>query len=328
MEHNDLHKFQLDLIEDSKFIAWVKSDFVEHDDHWSAYVDDNMDRMDDINAAIHFVSNIEFAESPVLDANKLWERIEADTKADKKDANIISLINWKYLAGFVAAACMIFVVFFRPSVTDQSTSQTYSADVAQKTTEAFPDGSAITLNPNSRATFDASKWEESRKVHLTGMAFFEVRKGSKFVVETANGSVTVLGTSFSVDARNDNFQVICKTGKVSIKSKKGEEKVLSSGDVATMTNEHLFVQSLPKGTVSLISWLDGGFTFSNEEFGDVVSEIESQFDVKVIMADSLKSMKYTGFFKNKDLNDALFSVTWPMKLKYKIEGKSVILSEE
>ena len=326
MESKNLHDFQQDLIEDSSFIAWVKSDFVEDNDHWSSFIDTHMDQMDEINQAIRVVTNLDFAIKPRIDDNKLWARIEASTKQVHTEPKIRK-INWKYIAGLAAAACLVGIFYFKPGFGTPE-NQVFKSSIAQKVTEAFPDGSAITLNAGSEASFNADNWVKERKVSLQGMAFFEVRKGTQFTVETPNGQVTVLGTSFSVDARNDNFEVICKTGKVAVKSKNGDEKILNPNDVATLRDGILMTHAMPKGTVGLIPWLEGGYTFFNEDFGQVVKEIENQFDIKVVMDPSLNNLKYTGFFKNNHLNDALFNITWPLKLKYKIEGKQAILTKE
>lgn len=327
MEHKDLHNFQQELIEDSSFIAWVRTDFTEDNDKWSSFVDKELDRMDEINGAIRFVRNLDFSDQSTINTSALWKRIEGSTKSQKTKATVISLINWKYIAGIAAAACMIGIFMFRP-LSNNSDLKTFKTASVDKITEAFPDGSAITLNAGSEATFDFVNWQNNRKVSLKGMAFFKVRKGSKFTVETPNGQVTVLGTSFSVDARNDNFEVICKTGKVAIITKNGEEKILNPGDIASVLNNVLVFRSTPEGTQGLIPWLDGGFIFDNEDFGNVVSEIESQFGVKVEMDKTYYTMKFTGFFKNNDINDALFSITWPLKLKYTIKGKVVYLEKE
>ena len=326
MGNKDLHNFSQELIENSSFIAWVKSDFSDNNDEWSAYIDDHIDKMDQINQAIKVVRLLEFVEKPVLDHKKLWDSINADTQIQEDNAKI-GHINWKYIISGLAAACLIAVIYFR-WMGENETLQTFKTSIAQKKTEAFPDGSAITLSANTEATYDAKNWVKERKVSMKGLAFFEVRKGSTFVVETDKGNVTVMGTSFSVDNRNDNFEVICKTGKVSVKTKDGQEKSLHAGDIAKLHQNLLTMVSMPKGAVGLVPWLDGGYTFYDEEFENVVTELENQFGVKVVMDTSFAKMKYTGYFKNNHLNDALFNITWPLKLKYKIEGKQVFLTKE
>lgn len=326
MALEDLHKFQQDLIEDSSFIAWVQSEFEIDNDKWSDFVDEHIVSMDDINAAIRFVRTLDFREENKINTDALWKKIAQDTKPNTKTAKIISFTPWKIMAA-VASVVIAILLIFNP-LSNQVNNQTYKANIAQRIKEPFPDGSAVTLNPGSEVTFDPKKWEEERKVSLQGLAFFEVRKGATFVVETNRGKVTVLGTSFSVDARNNHFQVICKTGKVSVVSSKGKEVILREGEIATLLGDAWTTQTLPKGAVGLISWLDGNFTFNDVDFGEAIAELENQYDVKVKMDERFYQLKYTGYFKNNHLNDALFSITWPLKLKYTIKGKEVLIEQE
>jgi ferric-dicitrate binding protein FerR (iron transport regulator) len=269
---------------------------------------------------------LDFREENKINTDALWKKIAQDTKPNIKTAKIISFTPWKIMAA-VASVVIAILLIFNP-LSNQVNNQTYKANIAQRIKEPFPDGSAVTLNPGSEVTFDPKKWEEDRKVSLQGLAFFEVRKGATFVVETNKGKVTVLGTSFSVDARNNHFQVICKTGKVSVVSSKGKEVILREGEIATLMGDAWTIQALPKGAVGLISWLDGNFTFNDVDFGEVIAELENQYDVKVKMDERFYQLKYTGYFKNNHLNDALFSITWPLKLKYTIKGKEVLIEQE
>lgn len=324
MANKGLHDFQQDLIEDISFIAWVQSEFEIDNDKWSDFVDAHIDQMDEINQAIRFVRSLEFKQDGGLDKSSLWKKIEKSTAT--QNPQIVIMNPWK-MVGVAVAAAIGLLFYFIPITLDTSL-ETYRAEIASTVTEAFPDGSAVTLNPGSEVTFDGKNWEQNRKVKLRGLAFFKVRKGSTFVVETEKGSITVLGTSFSVDARDQRFEVICKTGKVSVKSNSGEEVVLESGGVATSVLDKLLVQTRPEGAVGLVSWLDGNFTFSDISFAEVIKEIENQFPVRVHMDQEFYKMKYTGYFKNDNLNDALFSITWPLKLKYSIKGSDVFIVKE
>ncbi|MBK8628435.1 MAG: FecR family protein [Saprospiraceae bacterium] len=326
MAHEDLHKFQQDLIQDSSFIAWVKSEFDIDNDRWSVFIDEHIEKMDEINNAIRFVVALDFHDENKIDTKALWSKIESETKPDIKSAKIVKFKPWKMVAAIASIAVAILLIFKPLSHGDYL--KTYKASITQRIKEPFPDGSAVTLNPGSEVTFNSKKWEQERRVSLKGLAFFEVRKGASFVVETDKGKITVLGTSFSVDTRNQHFEVICKTGKVSVLSSFGQETILEPGGVATLIGEHLHTQTRPEGAIGLVSWLDGTFTFNDVDYGEVIEEIENQYGVKVNMEASLYTLKYTGFFKNNHLNDALFSITWPLKLKYSIKGTEVFIVKE
>lgn len=326
MENRDLHKFQQELIEDISFIHWVQSDFEIDNEKWSVFIDENIDFMEDINQAIKFVRNLDFNDDNVLDIDNLWKKIEKSTNQHSKYVKRTIPLAWKYIVA-IAVISIGTLLILMPFTSDKKL-QTFKAIAAHLTTEAFPDGSAVTINPGSEVTFNPREWDKNRKVSLKGLAFFKVRKGVPFTVETEKGTITVLGTSFSVDARNGRFEVICKTGKVRVQSSYGEDKILEAGSIATLVSGSLLTQKRPEGAIGLVSWMDGNFTFQDVDFGEVIAEIENQFDVRVQIDSDLTKLKYTGFFNNHHLNDALFSITWPLKLKYSVKDKEVHIVKE
>jgi ferric-dicitrate binding protein FerR (iron transport regulator) len=80
------------------------------------------------------------------------------------------------------------------------------------------DGSEIRLNSDSKISFSNKKFVASRQLSLNGEAFFEVKKAGPFTVKSPNGTVTVLGTSFNVFSRDNEFKVACLTGEVRVTS--------------------------------------------------------------------------------------------------------------
>lgn len=327
MSNKDLHQFQHDLIENDSFIRWVKSDFINDDPYWSAFIDDHPDEMDEINSAIRFVRMLDFSSDAVIDKSALWNRIEATAQLPKKQiikgGNLRSL---KYIIPLLAAACMLFIFIFKPGMANLKQINT---GLAQEVSEVLPDGSSILLNADSKIEYNAKHWGESRNVQLSGLAFFEVQKGKDFVVKTIKGDVSVLGTSFSVHARDDIFEVICKTGKVLVSNKLHADDIvtLNPGDKVYLTEGRLNLSKAENGAVNEISWMEGTFTFENQSLEIVAAELERQFDVKINISEKNRTMLYTGFFKKGDLNQALYAVTWPLKLKYRVEGSNIFIIE-
>ena len=91
-----------------------------------------------------------------------------------------------------------------------------------KQTVILPDGSIAQLNGSSTLKYHPYWWNISRNISLEGEAFFEVAKGSKFSVESKNGTTSVLGTSFNIYARSNQYEVVCVTGKVWVENATGE----------------------------------------------------------------------------------------------------------
>jgi ferric-dicitrate binding protein FerR (iron transport regulator) len=327
MSNRDLHEFQQNLIEDESFIRWVKSEFQEGDDYWSTFIDEHPKEEDDINAAIRFVLSMSFKEQSSIDKEKLWNRIAASTGHEVNNTgNVRNLKFYKLGAALLAAACLLFFFVFRFGISD---TKHINTGIAQELVEKLPDGSTVRLDATTEIAYSPEKWRKERKLSLDGLAFFEVIKGEKFVVETTVGSVKVLGTSFSVNSRNNHFEVICKTGKVAVMKKNGQqdEIILTPGDKVVLSDGVLELTKAENGTPNEIMWINGMYTFDNQPLSEVIRELERQYDIEVSIANEHSSIPYTGFFRKGNLNDALYSVTWQLDLKYRMDGKMVFITK-
>lgn len=93
----------------------------------------------------------------------------------------------------------------------------YRAAVGERYAVTLDDGTALTLNTNSRAAvrFDG----RTREVHLLeGQALFEVAKNAQqpFIVTAGNHRVTALGTAFDVRLSTEQFEVTLIEGRVEV----------------------------------------------------------------------------------------------------------------
>ena len=94
--------------------------------------------------------------------------------------------------------------------------------VGNSETVSIFDGSTIKLAPHSSLSYNSVLYFFNRKVTLEGNALFNVIPGNSFTVNSPNGEVSVLGTSFNIIDREDYFNVVCFTGKVAVKANKQE----------------------------------------------------------------------------------------------------------
>lgn len=192
----------------------------------------------------------------------------------------------------------------------------------------LPDGSKVALNAASDISYDKRDWEKGiRDLELSGQAYFEVKKGSRFTVNTEHGSVEVLGTSFNVYDREDGFHVECFTGKVKVKTRETNSEVLLTRGLHT-TLEANKVPTLEKATTFEVEkqkeWVQGVFNFYNAPIRTVFDELERQFDVKVELKNEEKR-HYTGTFNKKNLDKALANICKPMGLRFEIQDNKQVL---
>ena len=158
----------------------------------------------------------------IIDASAKWESPKRKSthreaflrkmqSVKKRKANTSILL--KYAAVFLIGVSSVLLFFTNQNI--------ITANGNTKTVSIF-DGSTIKLAPNSSLSYNSVLYFFNRKVTLEGNAFFNVIPGNSFTVNSPNGEVSVLGTSFNIIDREDYFNVVCFTGKVAVKANKQE----------------------------------------------------------------------------------------------------------
>ena len=83
----------------------------------------------------------------------------------------------------------------------------------------LPDHSVACLNRNTSLHYNRWGFRFFREVKLKGEAYFDVYKGSHFVVNADPYKVSVLGTRFSVSQKNGQFKAYCFQGKIKVEKR-------------------------------------------------------------------------------------------------------------
>lgn len=197
-----------------------------------------------------------------------------------------------------------------------------AAKVGEITRVDLPDTTKVTLNAVSTLIFDKNSWNEKRTTQLEGEAFFEVTEGSKFTVETPQGIVTVLGTKFNVKQRADFFEVHCYEGSVEVVHAL-KTVILKPGDYISVHTKQVTAGKISK--MKSPAWIDGKNIFRGVPYQEVLNELSRQFGVEITTNFEPEKRLFTGAFTNDNLEEALKTVTLPLKLTYNITGKNVVI---
>ncbi|MTI32765.1 FecR family protein [Xanthovirga aplysinae] len=186
----------------------------------------------------------------------------------------------------------------------------------------LPDGSKVKINAGSELRYNKLLWVFERKVTLTGEAFFEVKKGEKFVVDSELGTTQVLGTSFNIFARVKSYEVRCSTGSVRVTSKSTNDQVLlKPGEGVTFKTQSL--QPFEFDVANDKDWRKGAFFFDETIFESVIAELERQYNVEISYPKDYANLLYSGYFDNQNLAKALKLVCEPVGLEYQQKGKKI-----
>lgn len=262
---------------------------------------------------VHYASQL---EAPKVDAQAALETLKARNHAKNKPK--VRTINFKT---FYRVAAVLVLALTSGYLFFYNNNTSFETQIAQRKIFTLPDNSEVVLNAASKISFNEKKWANNRTLTLAGEAFFKVKKGQTFSVKTTDGIVTVLGTQFNVKERKNYFEVRCYEGLVSVTHNNNTTK-LPPGKTFRVINGK--IENVEDFNTQNPSWIQQESSFNKIPLDQVIAELERQYDLKIKVKGVDTSKLFTGSFTHTDKEIALQAVTIPLKLSYKIEGKTII----
>lgn len=239
------------------------------------------------------------------EADELSVYLEAMDR-NKRERKIAGKLGLAVLLAVVVLAGGLWLE--RPGLIDDLGAD-YATGRGERRTVTLTDGSTVLLDADSAFSLDMSA--NSRRVHLLrGGAYFEVTPSSvPFVVEVADGTVSVLGTGFDVRLVNDGGSVTLAHGRVAVRAgEQSSQTILAPGEQVRFGYEGVAdVQSVDLNDA--LAWRGGRYTFYQARLGDVVAEIQRYRKGRIlIVSASLADERVTGSFPLADTDAALQSL--------------------
>ncbi len=203
-----------------------------------------------------------------------------------------------------------------------------------KTIFALPDGTKVTLNSESKITYNSLYGQENRDIHLEGEAYFEVEKNPllPFRVTSAGQMVEALGTEFNVRAFNDEgqFTVMLVEGRVNIRKESLRDQTRAG---VTLNPGESFVADLTSGQIKVnkleedqLLWKEGVIQFKRATMDEVIKALERWYGVHFIVSGNINAdWNYTGKFTDETLENVLHSISYSKQFEFEIENKDVIV---
>jgi len=195
----------------------------------------------------------------------------------------------------------------------------------------LPDGSIVWLNAASSLHFPTAFAGKSRKVQMTGEAYFEIarNKDKPFIVDVNGAEVQVLGTHFNIMAYDDeeSMETTLLEGSVKFTSGKnfntlvpGQQSQLMKNGELKMVN-HVDVESV-------VSWKNGMFHFQNADIEEVMRQLSRWYNVEVVFkGQSVHDPLHAELPLNTNLSDALNALESAGSAKFQIEDKRIIVTQ-
>ncbi len=189
----------------------------------------------------------------------------------------------------------------------------------------FADGSRVWLNAGSSIKYPVTFSGDERSVVVSGEAYFEVMpdKQKPFVVSHADMKIKVLGTSFNVNAYDDeqDIKVTLLEGSVQTSLVKGEWVILKPGQQAQIANEIKVKKEVNVDAV--IAWKNGLFAFDQSDLKSVMRQIARWYDMEVEYAGEIPDRKFGGAISRMSNVSNVLRVLEESQVRFKVEGRKI-----
>ncbi|SFU74352.1 FecR family protein [Pustulibacterium marinum] len=230
----------------------------------------------------------------------------------KKKRYRMSIFQYASIAAAVLICISLGIFLNNPKTT-------YYAQRGTAKKVALPDGSEVQLNADSQISYNTKNWSKERTIQLEGEAYFKVKKGSSFRVETQKGTVTVLGTQFNVKDRATSLLVTCYEGRVQV-SNNNTSVILTPGNSITLTKNE-WIEN--KTFVNQPEWTQQQIRFEKTQLHEVIAELERKYNITIQTNGSVNNSKYyTGTIPANDLTIALSVIEQSFKVRFEQQNQN------
>lgn len=286
--------------------------------------------------------------------------------ADEVEANEIEARIWKRLGPIVspsksrikvprnvwlwpllmAAACLSVVCGYflieinhRPVQAEATNHGLETRNTTTSTQKIFlADGSTVLLEKGADILIDENYGKRNRVVHLTGEAFFEVKRNEKvpFLVYSGGLVTEVLGTSFHIrpDRVGKTIEVSVKSGRVSVYSSQPHKADKFDGVILTPNQKVLYdpvLHTIRQGIVDAPRILTAGtespgFDFREESIETIISRLRTAYGVDIVLSGSgIDRCKFTGNLSGLPMHDQLRYICESVGARFETRGTTIFI---
>jgi transmembrane sensor len=265
----------------------------------------------------------EVKELDELDIDLEWRKMES----------AITRTKTLYLARFLQiAASIILISVLALTGLKISRGITETAPSAKPSSVVLPDGTALSLNAGSKATYKKGFGKTHRTISLRGEAYFEVKRNDPlpFIVEAGKSRIRVTGTKFNVNAyhKRDEIMVVVTSGAVRLydvgQPNKGE--TLFAGETGTFFSAERQVTKQPAMNLNDLAWKTRIMDFQNTALSEVARVLMNTYHVKIEIDPAVQHCPVTVHFENQELNAVLAVLKSTLSLELINKGRYIAIS--
>lgn len=260
-----------------------------------------------------------------------WELDEKKTKT----ILLRSRFSWKVWPQ-IAVACIIIVlglVNYRMNDKQKQLSTQNFTVLAEKGQRAFitlPDSTKVWLNSDTKISYPADYGLKERNVTLVGEAYFEVAKNpdKRFIVEAKGMQVEALGTSFNVNAYQNDNKIIASlfSGSVRVSYDRHVAILKPHESVKVDLLNRSFSRYKDESMQNIALWRKNEITFDGESLEEITHIMSRLYNTTICIEDeSLKKVCYIGTIRNNNLENFIDIINLTTPVVYENKGDTVFL---
>ena len=194
---------------------------------------------------------------------------------------------------------------------------------------SLSDGTKVWLNAASSIRFPVIFTGTTRKVEITGEAYFEVEKNTKmpFIVKAGESEVEVLGTHFNVNAYNDEATIRTSLleGSVKVSAGKGPKEYLQPGQQSGITKDGKIRIYDRVDMEEVMAWKEGRFQFKSADLNTILRQISRWYDVDIEYRNNV-NLHFTGQLPRSSQASSFFEkLEMTGEVHFKVDGRKIIV---
>lgn len=242
--------------------------------------------------------------------------------------------SW-YRIGAVAASIAVIICFawggfhfVRQALAPDIIYLEASTSYGERKQLLLPDGTQLILNSCSYIRYPKHFTTEERKIELAGEGYFNVAHDEymPFIISTSRMDIRVLGTSFNVKSypMDEIVSVSVESGKVQVD--------VPDAVMRLVANEQIYINTLSdeyskrKGEGQVAVWMKGSLYFNKTPIRDVAKELERSYNCRITFnSNQTFDNLISGEHDNIDLESVLKSIEYTSGIKYKKDGRNILL---
>ncbi len=282
----------------------------------------------------------DFETQEKIDSTKLFSKIDAKIKEKQFSRKKHFLVGLRNAAAIFVLGLIIPVIYYSSITSPKENSQVVYLKESLTNEKVkkikLPDGTFVWLMSGSTISYPSSfSGTQTRKVEVTGEAFFDVAKDSAhpFILNLGEIGLKVMGTSFNVInyGDEDQVQVVLKSGKINMfEGEYNSDKQLvavNPGELVTYRKGEPEFQIRKVEVAKYTSWTEGTLLFRDDPLADVLKKLGRWYNIDIEVNDSaVLDFPFTATIKNENLDQIVDLLQYSTPFKYtvsRLEGKGI-----